>query len=105
MNLSPKVKAAAASYVRAFLVAAAGLYAGGVHDYKAIGIAAIAAVIGPVLRAVNSKDPAFGLVAKLASAKLDEVAAVEVAKAKVKAPTRAVIKKAPAKKAVAPKKK
>lgn len=103
MNLSPKVKAAAASYVRAFFVAAVGLYAGGVHDYKVIGIAALAAVIGPVLRAINPKDPAFGLVAKLASAKLDEVAAAKVAKAK--APTRAVIKKAPAKKVVAPKKK
>ena len=89
MNVSPKIQAAAASYARAFAVAAVSLYASGVHDTKALAIAAVAAVVGPALRAVNMKDPAFGLVAKVAAAKIEETAAEEVKKAR----------KAPAKKA------
>lgn len=61
--MNAKVKAAVESYARSFVVAAIAVYSAGETDAKAILIAGLAAVAGPAIRAVNPKDPAFGLVA------------------------------------------
>ena len=87
--MNPKAKAALASYGRSFLVAIAAAYGMGQTDTKDLLIAGLAAVIGPGLRAINKKDPAFG--------KIAEVVAAEGLK-------KLTAKKAPAKKAVAKKK-
>lgn len=73
--MNPKVKAALASYVRSFLVAASAAYGMGQTEPKDILIAGAVAVIGPALRAINKNDPAFGLIA-------DEVTALIKAKKK-----------------------
>ena len=61
--MNAKAKAALASYGRSFIVAATAVYTAGETDLKAIAIAGLVAVIGPAIRAVNPKDPAFGLIA------------------------------------------
>jgi hypothetical protein len=66
MKLDPKLSAALASYGRSFLAAATALWATGNTDPKALVAAGLAAVLPVALRALNKKDPAFGLVANLA---------------------------------------
>ena len=66
MKLDPKLIAALASYGRSFLAAATALWATGNTDPKALVAAGLAAVLPVALRALNKKDPAFGLVANLA---------------------------------------
>jgi hypothetical protein len=61
--MNAKLKAAVESYARSFVVAAIAVYSAGETDLKAIAIAGLAAVAGPAIRAINPKDPAFGLVA------------------------------------------
>ena len=61
--MNAKLKAAVESYVRSFVVAAIAVYSAGETDLKAIAIAGLAAVAGPAIRALNPKDPAFGLIA------------------------------------------
>jgi hypothetical protein len=46
----------------------------GSRDVEAIAIAGIAAVVVPALRAINPKDPAFGMVADIADAELKKLA-------------------------------
>jgi len=66
MKLDPKVSAALASYGRAFISAAAALWVTGNTDPKGLVAAGLVAVIPVALRAFNPKDPAFGLVSRLA---------------------------------------
>lgn len=66
MKLDPKLSAMLASYGRSFLAAAVALLATGNTDPKALVAAGLAAVLPVALRALNKKDPAFGLVANLA---------------------------------------
>jgi hypothetical protein len=61
--MNAKLKAAIESYARSFVVAAIAVYSAGETDLKAIAIAGLAAVAGPAIRALNPKDPAFGLIA------------------------------------------
>jgi hypothetical protein len=61
--MNAKLQAAIESYARSFVVAAIAVYSAGETDLKAIAIAGLAAVAGPAIRAVNPKDPAFGLIA------------------------------------------
>ena len=61
--MNTKLKAAIESYARSFVVAAIAVYSAGETDIKAIAIAGLAAIAGPAIRAVNSKDPAFGFIA------------------------------------------
>jgi hypothetical protein len=61
--MNNKLKAAIESYARSFVVAAIAVYSAGETDLKAIAIAGLAAVAGPAIRAINPKDPAFGLIA------------------------------------------
>lgn len=76
-----QLKAMAASYGRSFLAAATAVYATGNHDVKSIIVAALASTLPVAIRAINPKDPAFGVVAKL----VGEVLAKEAAKPAKKA--------------------
>jgi hypothetical protein len=67
---STKLKAMAASYGRSFLAAAVAVYSTGNTDVKSILIAALASTLPVALRAINPKDPAFGLVAGVLDAEL-----------------------------------
>jgi hypothetical protein len=72
--MSPKIKAMLASYGRSFLAAATAVYATGNTDIKSIAIAALASTLPVALRAVNPKDPAFGLIAGFVETELAKVA-------------------------------
>lgn len=85
--MNSKVKAVIESYVRSFVVALGVAYSDGLRGPEEIIIAALIAVAGPAIRAINPKDPAFGAIADVVETELKKVAK--------KAPT----KKAPAKKA------
>lgn len=58
---SKAIQAALASYLRAAVSAVLAMYLAGNTDAKALGSAALAAVAGPLLRALNPNDPAFGI--------------------------------------------
>lgn len=48
-------------YLYAGISAAAALWMSGVTDLKTIGVAAITAIVGPLLQAINPKDGAIGV--------------------------------------------
>jgi hypothetical protein len=75
-----KIKAMLASYGRSFIAAATAVYATGNNDVKSIAIAALASTLPVALRAINPKDPAFGVVSKF----VGDVLAKEAAKASKK---------------------
>jgi hypothetical protein len=89
MKLDPKLTAALASYGRSFLAAATALWATGNTDPKGLIAAGLAAVIPVALRALNKKDPAFGLAANFAlpqiTKKLNEILDESNSKASKKA--------------------
>lgn len=58
---SKALQAAAASYARTAISAALGLYMSGHTDPKTLAYGALGAVAGPLLRALNPKDSAFGV--------------------------------------------
>lgn len=58
--MNTQVKAALASYARSFVVAALTLVLAGTTDLKVIALAGVGAVAGPLLRAINPNDTAFG---------------------------------------------
>jgi hypothetical protein len=86
-----QIKAVLASYGRSFLIAVAATYAvpNNDMDLKGLLVAGLIAVAGPAIRAVNSKDPAFGLIADVVDSELKKLA---------KKPVKKTAKKAPAKK-------
>ena len=55
-----KVQAILATYLRAGVAAVIALYLAGVTDPKALASAALAAVAGPVLKALDPKATEFG---------------------------------------------
>jgi len=59
-----KVKAIVLSYLRAAFAAALAVYLTGNADPKALGMAALAAIAGPVLKYLDKSAKDFGLVAK-----------------------------------------
>ena len=59
--MNAKLKAMAASYARTAASAAIAMYMAGHTDPKSLGLAAAGAVAGPLLRALNPKDGAFGV--------------------------------------------
>lgn len=79
--MDTKMKAMLASYARSFIVAVATAYSIGARDTKDLAIAGLIAVAGPALRALNSKDSAFGLVADVVTAELDKLAKADKKKA------------------------
>jgi hypothetical protein len=62
------------SAIRHFAITAAALYAAGVKDLSALAFATAAAVVGPAIRGIDKKDPAFGLVADVVTAEIDKLA-------------------------------
>lgn len=93
--LTPQLRKVLASYGRSALAAAVALYLSGITDWRLLLNAAIAAVLGPLIRALNPKDKAFGIAA--------EKVVADILTKSVKA-TPAPAKKAPAKKATNTKK-
>jgi hypothetical protein len=59
-----KMKPIAASWARSFMAAAVALYMAGETDPKTLGMAGVAAVLPVILRWLNPKDTAFGLLGK-----------------------------------------
>ena len=60
LKITTKDKAMIASYARSVLGALIAVYATGTTDPRDYGKGAIAAIIPPLLRWVNPKDPGFG---------------------------------------------
>lgn len=58
--MKDQVKAASLSYLRAAVSCAAALYMSGITDPKTLANAFVAGLLGPVLRAMNPSDKAFG---------------------------------------------
>ena len=82
MNL--KVKSALESYARSFIIAALTAYSMGARDVEDMVIAGLIAVLGPAIRAVNPKDPAFGMIADTVEIELDKLAKATKKKKAVK---------------------
>ncbi len=59
-----KMKPIAASWARSFMAATVALYMAGETDPKKLGMAGLAAVLPVILRWLNPKDTAFGLLGK-----------------------------------------
>ena len=55
-----KLKAIAVTYLRAGIAAVLALYLAGEQDPKKLAMALVAAVAGPVLKALDSTAPEFG---------------------------------------------
>ena len=55
-----KLKAMAATYLRAAVASVIALYLAGVTDPKALATAGIAAIAGPLLKALDPKAAEFG---------------------------------------------
>jgi uncharacterized membrane protein YgaE (UPF0421/DUF939 family) len=60
MKINAQVKAVLATYLRAGVAAVIALYLAGVTDPKALATAGIAAVAGPLLKALDPKAAEFG---------------------------------------------
>lgn len=95
MKLDPKLTAMLASYGRSFLAAATALWATGNTDPKALVAAGLAAVLPVALRALNKKDPAFGLVANLALPEVSKMLNQIIDGSKKKVAKKATTKKKP----------
>jgi hypothetical protein len=91
MKLDPKITAMLASYGRSFLAAAVALWSTGNTDPKGLIAAGLAAVLPVAIRAVNPKDPAFGLI-KLALPEVEKQLAAVLARSNKKAAKKAKAK-------------
>jgi hypothetical protein len=74
MKLNKKYKAMLASYARSFGAAVIAVNATGNNDVKSVIIAALSATLPVAIRAINPKDPAFGIAAKVATDALAKLA-------------------------------
>lgn len=79
-----KMKSMLESYARSFAVAALTAYSMGARDVEDILIAGLIAILGPAIRAINPKDPAFGVIADVVDTELDKLAKAEKKKKAVK---------------------
>jgi hypothetical protein len=76
------------SAIRHFAITAVALYAAGVTDIKALAFATAAAVVGPAIRGIDKKDPAYGLVADVVTAEIDKLAKASKKKPALKKKTK-----------------
>lgn len=83
--MSNKMQSILKSYLRGVLVAITPLIAIGSTDVKVYVVAVVAGVISPALRALDKKDPAFGLIADVVDIELDKLAKKDSKKTKKKA--------------------
>ena len=58
--MDKKMKAMAATYLRAGIASVIALWLAGVTDPKALAMAGIAAIAGPLLKALDPKNTEFG---------------------------------------------
>jgi len=86
--MNAKIKAVIESYVRAFVVALGVAYSDGYSGSQELLIAAVIAVAGPAIRAINPKDPAFGVMADVVTAELNKLAKADKKKAAPKKKTK-----------------
>ena len=82
--MNQKVKLAIESYVRSFVIAALVAHNQGIEGIEDLAIAGLIATLGPALRAINPKDPAFGLIADTVTAELNKLAKSDKKKKAVK---------------------
>ena len=75
--MNQKMKLALESYARSFAVAALTAYSMGARDVEDLIIAGLIAILGPAIRAINPKDPAFGMIADTVTVELDKLAKAE----------------------------
>jgi hypothetical protein len=80
--MNHKVKSAIESYIRSFVIAALVAYNAGISGVEDLIIAGLIATLGPALRAINPKDPAFGLLADTVEAELNKLAKADKTKKK-----------------------
>jgi uncharacterized membrane protein YgaE (UPF0421/DUF939 family) len=64
MKINEKMKSMLATYLRAGVASVIALYLAGVTDPKALATAGIAAIAGPLLKALDPKAAEFGRGAK-----------------------------------------
>jgi hypothetical protein len=64
MKINAKMKSMLATYLRAGVASVIALYLAGVTDPKALATAGIAAIAGPLLKALDPKNTEFGRGAK-----------------------------------------
>jgi hypothetical protein len=76
------------SALRHFAITAVALYAAGVTDIQALAFATAAAVVGPAIRGIDKKDPAFGLIADVVTAEIDKLAKASKKKTAIKKKTK-----------------
>lgn len=72
--MNNKTKTMVVSYARHFVVAVMSAYAMGdmaIADLLVVGLIAVA---GPAIRAINPKDPAFGMIADAVDTELNKLA-------------------------------
>jgi len=62
------------SAIRHFALTAIALYGAGVTDLKALAFATAAAIVGPAIRGIDKTDPAFGLIADIATKEINKLA-------------------------------
>jgi hypothetical protein len=62
--MTTKAKAVLLSYARAAAASALALFINGNTDFKALAVAALAAVAGPALKALDPNSPEFGVGSK-----------------------------------------
>jgi uncharacterized membrane protein YgaE (UPF0421/DUF939 family) len=60
MKINAKMKSMLATYLRAGVASVIALYLAGVTDPKALATAGIAAIAGPLLKALDPKAAEFG---------------------------------------------
>jgi len=80
--MNKKLQEILASYARSFVVAVMTAYAMGSMSVKDLALAGAIAVAGPAIRAVNPKDPAFGMVADAVDVELTKLAKADKKKTK-----------------------
>ena len=59
-----KIKAVVATYLRAAVASVLALYLAGTSDLKTLALAGVAAVAGPVLKALDPNSSEFGVGSK-----------------------------------------
>jgi hypothetical protein len=82
--MKSQIKAALESYARSFIVACLAVYTTGETSAKAIALAGLAAIAGPLIRALNPKDATFGLVADRIDVEVKALAKKSATKKKTK---------------------
>jgi hypothetical protein len=83
--MNTKFKAVVESYVRSFIVALGVAYSDGFRGTEEILIAGLIAVAGPAIRAINPKDPAFGVLSDVVTLELNKLAQADKKKTVKKA--------------------